>query len=100
MPSWAIKSTNFQLQIKFNIMKETSKNNETAQLGIGAVSSSALKLDVANWGWKVLSPNNKDKAVALFHRHDDAVQFAVNKWGKYAEWEVKSCDKRIPLHCY
>lgn len=50
MPSWAIKSTNFQLQIKFNKMKETSKNNETAQLGIGAVSSSALKLDVANCG--------------------------------------------------
>jgi len=65
-----------------------------------AVSSSALKLNVANWGWKVLSPENKDKAVALFHRHDDAVQFAVMKWGKYAEWEVKSCDKRIPLHCY
>jgi hypothetical protein len=64
------------------------------------VSSSALKLNVANWGWKVLSPENKDKAVALFHRYDDAVQFAVMKWGKYAEWEVKSCDKRIPLHCY
>lgn len=67
---------------------------------LGAVSSSALKLNVANWGWKVLSPENKDKAVALFHRYDDAVQFAVMKWGKYAEWEVKSCDKRIPLHCY
>jgi hypothetical protein len=67
---------------------------------LGAVSSSALKLNVANWGWKVLSPENKDKAVALFHRHDDAVQFAVMKWGKYAEWEVKCCDKRIPLHCY
>lgn len=64
-----------------------------------SVSSSALKLNVANLGWKVLSPDNKDKAVALFHRHDDAVNFAVNKWGKYAEWEVKCCDKRIPLHC-
>lgn len=65
-----------------------------------AVSSSALKLNVANFGWKVLSPENKDKAVALFHRYDDAVQFAVMKWGKYGDWDVKSCDKRIPLHCY
>lgn len=72
----------------------------TATDGKPPVSSSALKLNVANWGWKVLSPENKDKAVALFHRHDDALHFAVNKWGKYAEWEVKSCDKRIPLHCY
>jgi hypothetical protein len=67
---------------------------------LGAVSSSAFKLNVANFGWKVLSPENKDKAVAIFHRHDDAVHFAVMKWGKYSEWEVKSCDKRIPLHCY
>ncbi len=74
--------------------------NENQPSCLGDVSGSALKLNVANWGWKVLSPENKDKAVALFHRHDDAVQFAVNKWGKYAEWEVKSCDKRIPLHCY
>jgi len=81
-------------------MEKTSKNNETAQLGIGAISSSEFKLDVTNWGWKVLSPENKDKAVALFHRYDDAIQFAVNKWGEYAEWEVKSCDKRIPLCCY
>lgn len=83
-------------------MKNEEQNIEK-QEGNGVlpfVSSSALKLDVANWGWKVLSPDNKDKAVALFHMHDDAVQFAVNKWGKYAEWEVKSCDKRIPLHCY
>ena len=79
---------------------KTSLENENQPSCLGAVSSSALKLNVANWGWKVLSPENKDKAVALFHRHDDAVQFAVNKWGKYAEWEVKSCDKRIPLHCY
>ena len=64
------------------------------------VSGSASKLNVANFGFKVLSPHNKDKAVALFHRHDDAVKFAVNKWGKYAEWEVKCCDKRIPLHCH
>lgn len=74
--------------------------NENQPSLLGAVSSSASKLNVANWGWKVLSPENKDKAVALFHRHDDAVQFAVNKYGKYAEWDVKSCDKRIPLHCY
>ena len=39
MPSWAINSKNFQYQIKFNKMEETSKNNETAQLGIGAVST-------------------------------------------------------------
>ncbi len=80
--------------------EKTSLENESQPSCLGAVSSSALKLDVANWGWKVLSPGNKDKAVALFHRHDDAVQFAVMKWGKYGEWEVKSCDKRIPLHCY
>lgn len=80
--------------------EKTSLENENKPSCLGAVSSSAFKLNVANWGWKVLSPDNKDKAVALFHRHDDAVQFAVNKWGKYAEWEVKSCDKRIPLHCY
>ena len=79
---------------------KTSLEKENQPSCLGAVSISALKLNVANWGWKVLSPENKDKAVALFHRHDDAVQFAVNKWGKYAEWEVKSCDKRIPLHCY
>jgi hypothetical protein len=81
----------------------TDKNSLDAQNQpscLGDVITSALKLNVANWGWKVLSPENKDKAVALFHRHDDAVQFAVNKWGKYAEWEVKICDKRIPLHCY
>ena len=80
--------------------EKTSIENENQPSCLGAVISSALKLNVANWGWKVLSPDNKDKAVALFHRHDDAVQFAVNKWGKYSEWEVKSCDKRIPLHCY
>ena len=80
--------------------EKTSLENENQPSCLGAVSRSALKLNVANWGWKVLSPENKDKAVALFHSHDDAVQFAVNKWGKYAEWEVKSCDKRIPLHCY
>ena len=79
---------------------ENLNNQETAQLSIGAVSRSALKLDVTHLGWKVLSPYNKDKAVALFHRYDDAVQFAVNKWGKYAGWKVKCCDKRIPLHCY
>jgi hypothetical protein len=79
---------------------KTTIKHETANIDLGAVSSSAFKLNVANLGWKVLSPGNKDKAVALFHRHDDAVQFAVMKWGKYAEWEVKSCDKRIPLHCY
>ncbi len=39
MPSWAINSKNFQYHIKFNKMEETSKNNETAQLGIGAVST-------------------------------------------------------------
>ena len=37
MPSWAIKRINFQQQIELNKMEETSKNNETAQLGIGAV---------------------------------------------------------------
>lgn len=56
-----------------------------------------FKLDVTNFGWKVLSPDNKDKAVATFHSHHDAVFFAVNKWGKYAEWDVKAYDKRIPL---
>jgi len=80
--------------------EKTSLENENQPSCLGAVSSSALKLNVANLGWKVLSPGNKDKAVALFHRHDDAVQFAVMKWGKYGEWEVKCCDKRIPLHCY
>jgi hypothetical protein len=79
---------------------KTTIKHETANSDLGAVSSSAFKLNVANLGWKVLSPENKDKAVALFHRYDDAVQFAVMKWGKYAEWEVKSCDKRIPLHCH
>lgn len=83
-----------------NLKRTFAKENDSKPSCLGAVSSSALKLNVANWGWKVLSPENKDKAVALFHRHDDAVQFAVNKWGKYAEWEVKSCDKRIPLNCY
>lgn len=82
------------------IKEKTSLENEKQPCCLGAVSSSAFKLNVANFGWKVLSPENKDKAVALFHRHDDAVQFAVMKWGKYAEWEVKCCDKRIPLHCY
>jgi hypothetical protein len=81
-------------------MEETLNQEQTTQLGIDNVNSSALKLNVANWGWKVLSPDNKNNAVALFHRHDDAVQFAVMKWGKYAEWEVKSCDKRITLHCH
>ena len=47
MPSWAIKSTNFQKQIKLNKMEETSKNNETAQLGIGAVIS-RLSLHIHN----------------------------------------------------
>jgi hypothetical protein len=79
---------------------KTTIKHETANSDLGAVSSSAFKLNVANCGWKVLSPENKEKAVVLFHRHDDAVQFAVMKWGKYAEWEVKSCDKRIPLYCH
>lgn len=83
-----------------NLNDKISNEAQSQTSCLGAVSSSALKMNVANWGCKVLSPDNKDKAVALFYRHDDAVQFAVNKWGKYAEWEVKSCDKRIPLHCY
>ena len=42
MPSWAINSIKLSNYIKLNKMSETSKNNETAQLGIGAVSISAL----------------------------------------------------------
>ncbi len=63
------------------------------------MSDKKLKVNLVNW-WKVLAPDNKCKSVALFRRHDDAVKFAVNKWGKFAEWEVKSCDNRIPLYCY
>lgn len=81
-------------------MNTDSKNTENEQCTIPVVSSRAFKLNIANWGWKVLSPEDKSKAVALFHRHDDAVKFAVLKWGKFGDWEVKSCDKRIPLHCY
>ena len=39
MPSWAINSTKMSNYIKLNKMEETSKNNETAQLGIGGVSN-------------------------------------------------------------
>ena len=42
MPSWAINSTKLSNYIKLNKMDETSKNNETAQLGIGGVSSRLL----------------------------------------------------------
>ena len=38
MHSWAINSIKLSNYIKLNKMSETSKNNETAQLGIGAVS--------------------------------------------------------------
>lgn len=79
---------------------EISITAESKALHKANVSSSALKINVANWGWKVLSPEDKVKPVALFHRHDDAVKFAVMKWGKFGDWDVKCCDKRIPLHCY
>jgi hypothetical protein len=78
--------------------KAMNKENQLSCLG--NVSSNVLKINVENFGWKVLSPDNKDKAVALFHRYDDAVQFSIIKWGKYSDWDVKCCDKRIPLHCY
>ena len=53
-----------------------------------------------NYGWMVLSPTDKLKPVALFHRHDHALLFAVTIYGEKEPWEVKSCDIRIPLYCY
>ena len=80
--------------------EKTSLENESQPSCLGAVSSSAFKLNVANFDWKVLSPEDKVKPVAIFHRRDDAVKFAVMKWGKFGDWDVKSCDERIILHCY
>ena len=42
MPSWANNSTKMSNYIKLNKMEDTLKNNETAQLGIGAVSSRTI----------------------------------------------------------
>jgi hypothetical protein len=42
MPSWAINSKKLSNYIKLSKMVETLNNAETAQLGIGAVSSSLL----------------------------------------------------------
>jgi hypothetical protein len=53
-----------------------------------------------NFGWMVLSPTDKLKPVAIFHRHDHALLFAVNIYGEKEPWEIKSCDIRIPLYCY
>lgn len=58
------------------------------------------ELNVKHLGWQVLSPDNENKTVAFFHRYDDAIYYACNKWGKYADWKVKSWDKRIPLYPY
>ena len=49
MPSWAINRTKLSNYIKLNKMKETSKNNETAQLGIGAVSGSRFQSAYAQY---------------------------------------------------
>jgi hypothetical protein len=46
MPCWTINSTNLSNYIKLNKMEETSKTNETAQLGIGGVSGSYLWIPV------------------------------------------------------
>lgn len=42
MPSWAINRTKLSNYIKLNKMEETKKQEETAQLGIGAVIGSAF----------------------------------------------------------
>lgn len=41
-----IEAQNFHLTTKFDMKTETSKNNETAQLGIGAVSSRTFEYRV------------------------------------------------------
>jgi hypothetical protein len=51
MSSWAINSTILSNYIKPNKMSETSKNNETAQLGIGGVSTRELLSDYAHEAW-------------------------------------------------
>jgi hypothetical protein len=55
-----------------------------------------LELKVNNFGWLVLSPVLKTK-VAMFRSHDDAISFAVQRWGKDDSWEVLYCDARHGL---
>lgn len=79
--------------------KDKTTNKEHLEVS-HRINNLIPKEAISHLGWKVLSPENKDKAVALFNRHDDAIHFAVMKWGMYSEWKVECCDKRIPLYCY
>jgi len=68
MPSWAINSTNLSNYIKLNKMEETSKNNETAQLGIGGVMQLTL-LILKNWkGYKYWKAKKNGKKFNEFNR--------------------------------
>ena len=103
MPSWAIKSTNFQKQIKLNKMEETSKNNETAQLGIGAVISRLslhihndiedgakwFKIPLVFWNKESVYIMQEDRCVFV-GTIEDARSFYEKHDGKY-------CKSKFPL---
>jgi len=76
MPSWAINVTKFQQQIKLKKMEKTSKNNETAQLGIGAVRRS---LNLVNYIICVINDNGIHK----LNTKDFTTEQAAITWLQY-----------------
>ena len=100
MPSWAINSTKLSNYKQLTKMVETKNTAETAQLGIGGVSTRELLSDYAHEAWCGWMKYMFSKAVVNSDGTWTMPQWAVERWQrqmntKYSELpeEEKKSDR-------